>query len=339
LGAQSLGCRFFIAPQKEKSGETKMENITTRAVMGMYYLALQNAFESSWISKLSNYFKSDQAQEIYAWLGQAPGMRKWTGAKLAKKLKESGLTIINEDFEATMAIAIKDHRRDKTGQIKIRIADLARKTVQHWESLLTTLLINGTGSTSGLAYDGQYFFDSDHVDGESGTYINLLTASQVAALNVGTAAAPTAAEAIKAILGVIAYLMTYKDDTGDPINSGAREFLIMTSPTMFTYLAPAIVSPQIDSGQTNVLNELKKKGFTIDLEINSRMTYTTQFQIFRTDANLKPLIRQEEVKPKLKTLGEGSDHAFNENEYLYSVESSRNVAYGMPQFAAIATFS
>lgn len=310
-----------------------------RAVIGMYFMALEGLKEASWITKLTNYFTSNQASETYGWLGNAPVMREFIGAKQAKELRETGLIITNKDFESTVAIKEKDHRRDKTGQIAIRIAELANQGILHWEDLLSVLIANGTGSTNGLCYDGQYFFDSDHSDGDSGVYSNLLTNSSVPELDITSATSPTSSEAIDAILGVIAHMMTYKNDQGQPINNNAKEFLVMTAPKLAMRLAPAILSEQVDSGKTNVLKQLAKEGFSVSIVPNARLAYTTQFVTFRTDAPLKSLIRQEEVVPTPKVLGEGSDHAFKNSEYLYSIETSRNVAYGMPQYAAHATLS
>jgi len=175
--------------------------------MGMYFARLEQMTGLSWMDGISTLFPSDQGSEEYAWLGQVPAMREWLGGRHAKGFRENGITVINKHFEASVDILTKWVRRDKTGQINARLAELAQRTLSHWASLLSTLITNGTGSASGLCYDGQYYFDDDHSEGDSGTQKNLITATEVTALNVGTAAAPTAGEAISAILGVIAYML------------------------------------------------------------------------------------------------------------------------------------
>jgi hypothetical protein len=69
----------------------------------------------------------------------------------------------------------------------IRTSDLAARTAEHWAKLLTDLII-----ANGLCYDGQNFFDTDHVTLASGTLQNDLDATDIPALNISTAAAPTA---------------------------------------------------------------------------------------------------------------------------------------------------
>ncbi len=45
-------------------------------------------------------------------------------------------------------------------------------------------------------------------------------------------------------------MMTYKDDQGEPMNANAKNFLVMTSPNLWPYLAPAVHTDQITSGET-----------------------------------------------------------------------------------------
>jgi len=180
------------------------QGLGSRSIIGKFFRALEQYTGLSWIQLVSVLFDSDQESETYKWLGQSPVMREWIGGRHAKGFRENGITIVNKEFEATLDIPVKWMRRDKTGQIDVRINEMAQRAVGHYGSLLSTLIKNGTGATSGLCYDDQYFFDDDHSEGESGTQKNLLTNSEVAALQVANATRPTITEAIAAILGVIA---------------------------------------------------------------------------------------------------------------------------------------
>lgn len=312
----------------------------SRAIIGEFFNQLESELGAGWIPLISMPFDSDQASEEYKWLGMAPMLREWLGGRHAHGLREQGITIRNLDFEGTLEVLLSEIRRDKTGQVMIRIGELARRCVEHWGKLLSTLISNGTGSTSGLCYDGQYFFDSDHSEGDSGTQKNLLTNGEVAALNVGTATAPTAIEGAKAILGVIAYMLTYKDDKGEPMNDGARNFLVMTSPVLWSHLGPAIYDSFAGSGETNPAKAMiDSTDFNIALVPNSRLTYTTQFVTFRTDAKTKALIRQEEQGIQIDAQAEGSYEEFHNKRHLYGVTAIRNVGYGYWQQASHSTFS
>ncbi len=313
------------------------QGLGSRGIIGKFFAALETYTGLSWLDLISVLFDSDQESETYKWLGMVPGMREWVGGRQAKGFRENGITIFNKKFEATLDLPVDWLRRDKTGQIDIRINELAERAVGHYGELLSTLIANGTGSTSGLCYDGQYFFDSDHSEGESGTQLNLLTNTQVPALNVGTATTPTVAEAIKAIIGVIAYMLGYKDDQAKPMNSRAKNFLVMTSVTLWPYLVHAILGE--DANGSNVIKELKKQGFNVNVEANPLLTYTTQFVVFRTDAPAKALIRQEEEKLSVGAKAEGSEYEFDNDAHQYGIKAIRNVGYGYWQYAAHATLS
>ncbi len=316
------------------------QGLGSRAILRSFYARLAEYTGASWISRVSRLFGSDQESETYKWLGQSTPMREWIGGRKAKGLRENGITITNKKYEGTMDIPVDWMRRDKTGQISIRIAELAQRTVGHWGKLLSTLVSNGTGSTNGLCYDGQYFFDSDHSEGDSGTQLNLLAAGQVAALDVATAAAPTPVEAAKAILGVIGYMLAYKDDQGEPMNADAKEFLIMTSPVLWQFLAPAVYNPLVSSGETNPLQAvMQNNNFRIDVVANPRLTYTTPFATFRTDAPASALIRQSEQDVSMSAKAEGSEYEHDNDAHQYGVKALRNVGYGYWQYASHSTFS
>lgn len=313
------------------------QSLGSRGIIGKFFAALEIYTGQSWIDLVSVLFDSDQESETYNWLGQSPVMREWIGARHAKGFRENGITIINKKFEATLNILVDWMRRDKTGQIAIRINEMAQRAVGHYGQLLSTLILNGTGSTSGLCYDGQNFFSATHSEGDSGTQLNLLTNTQVPALDVTTATTPTVSEAIKAILGVIAYMLGYKDDQAEPMNSEAKNFLVMTSVTLWPYMVHAVLGEP--SNESNVLKELKKQGFTVNVVGNPRLTYTTQFVTFRTDAPAKALIRQEEEKITIGAKAEGSEYEFDNDMHQYGIKALRNVGYGYWQYAAHATLS
>jgi phage major head subunit gpT-like protein len=312
----------------------------SRAIIGKLFARLQQLTGTSWLDLISMLFDSDQESETYKWLGQIPQMREWVGGRNAKAFSSNGITVVNKKFEATLQVLVDEIRRDKTQQVQIRIDELAVRALSHWNKLLSTLITNGTGATSGLCYDGQYFFDTDHSEGDSGTQLNLLAAAQVAALNVATATAPTSAEAAKAILGVIGYMMGYLDNEGEPLNENARNFLVMTSPALWQHLAGGVYSEKVGSGEDNPVQKIiSKEGFNVGIVSNARLAYTTQFVVFRTDAPAKALIRQNEADIEIQAQAEGSYEEFTNDRHLYGIKANRNVGYAYWQYAAHATLS
>ena len=145
------------------------ETLSSRAVIGRFYKELEQNVGASWIGALANKFQSNQDSETYPWIGQVPAMREWIGGRQAKGFTQNGITISNKHWESTLSVSATDLRRDKTGQLDVRIRELATKANAHWASLLSTLIINGESTA---CYDGQYFFDTDHSEADSGTQSN-----------------------------------------------------------------------------------------------------------------------------------------------------------------------
>lgn len=307
------------------------QSLSSRAIIGEYYAALEQNVGGLYLPKISMLFDSDQESETYKWLGMVPQMREWVGGRQAKGFRDNGITIVNKRFEATLEVLLDEINRDKTGQVMARVRELAQRTNAHWAKLLSALI---NGGETGLCYDGQYFFDTDHAEGDSGTQSNDITAT------AATAAAPTAAEAESAILKSIEQILSIKDDQGEPMNEEATEFLVMVPVPFTKSFMAATKNPIIVDGSGARTNTLANMGgFNVELVVNPRLTWTTKFATFRTDANVKPFIRQEEEGVQVSAIAEGSELEFNERKHHYGVTASRNVGYGLWQGACLTTLA
>ncbi|MDP3960289.1 MAG: Mu-like prophage major head subunit gpT family protein [Pseudorhodobacter sp.] len=304
-----------------------MKGLSSRAIIGSFYQRLEVAQAASWVSQLGMLFQSDQESETYKWLGSSPAMREWIGGRQSKGLKSTGITIENKLFEATLGIPLDWMRRDKTGQIMVRVNELAGRTVTHWQSLLSTLIAAGEAA---VCYDGQYFFDTDHAEGASGTQSNDITVdiSAVPAAVHGVTTTPSPEEVRAMVLGGVEKMLGFKDDQGEPANEMAREFLVMVPTPYFTAAASALNLPVL-GGDTNVMTTLD--GFRFGLAVNPRLTWTDKLAVFRADGNVKPFILQEEEGVTVSAIAEGSELEFKENRHEYGVKASRNVGYGFWQ--------
>jgi phage major head subunit gpT-like protein len=314
-----------------------INKITERQIIGRFYKTLSQDVGAKWINALSNYFTSDQSSEEYAWLGMSPALREWVGGREAKGFREHSLTITNKHYEATLEILVKDLRRDKTAQVMARIDELARRTNAHWHSLLSTLIINGESTT---CYDEQYYFD-DHAEGDSGTQSNDLSVD-ISTLPVsvhGSTTAPSVEEMQLAITKAIAAIVGFKDDRGEPMNEDASQFMVMVPISLWQTAITAVATPtQVAASQT-ALGEIQKE-FSISVVPNARLSsWTTKFAIFRTDSNVKALIRQEETAVNLKVKGYGSEFEFDNDAHQYGVDTWRNVDYGYWQNACLVTMT
>jgi phage major head subunit gpT-like protein len=300
-------------------------SLSSRAVIGMFYERLTAAPGTQWINASSMLFASDQESETYVWLGMPPQMREWIGGRQAKGFRENGITIVNRHFESTVRIPVRWMRRDHTGQIRVRINELADRANTHWASLLSTLIINGETT---VCYDGQYFFDVDHSEGASGTQSNLLTLtiSGLPSQIHGSTTIPSPEELQRAVVQAIQQMLGFKDDQGEPVNEGASSFLVMTPTSLWLPMTNALMAPVLASGQTNVVQAMP--GLTFAVQPNPRLTWTDKFAVFRTDGATSPFIRQQETDVMVKAKAEGSEFEFDNDAHEYGVDAWRNVGYG-----------
>jgi hypothetical protein len=294
-------------------------------------MKLEQDLGASWIDAVTNLFTSNQESETYRWLGMTPQMREWIGGRLAKGFSINGITIQNKLFEATLEILLDDMRRDKTGQIMARVRELATRANAHWAKLLTAILLGGTTS---VCYDGAFFFDTNHVTDNPSAESNLLAPPMAGSI-------PTAGEMEDAILSSVQSISGYVDDQGEPMNENARQFLIMVGPQLFKVAAAALKNPIIIDGGTSRTNTIVTiGGYGFELAVNARLlSLGTSFYTFRTDADTRSLIRQEEVPITVDAVAEGSELEFNERKHRYGVTAIRNVGYGYWQRATLSQFA
>lgn len=306
------------------------KGLSSRAIIGEFYARLEQNVGAAWVGPTSAYFESNQESETYKWLGMSPAMREWVGGRQAKGFRENGLTIANKEFEATLEVLVNELRRDKTGQIMVRVREMADRANAHWASLLSSLILNGA---SQVCYDGQYFFDTDHAEGDSGTQSNSIT------FDSATTTAPTAAEYEKAILGAVQQILGFKDDQGEPLNEDANSFLVMVPTSHMAAAAAALKNPVITDAlgaRTNTITNIG--GINFSFAVNPRLSWTDKFVLFRDDAETKAFIRQEEVPLSVDAIAEGSELEFKEKKHWYGISATRNVGYGLWQRAVLTTF-
>lgn len=327
-----------------------MSNLAVRGLISSFYRTLNSAPGNVWWNRIGRPYSSDQAAEIYPFLGAVPPMRKWNNERQNAKLPEYKIIVHNDTFESSIEVSVDDIRRDKTGQHMERINNLAaRAGWQHWHKLLSDLVIAGGGTTYGPAYDGQAYFATAHSVGKSGTISNDLShgSNPTVGLNVGTANAPTAVEAAQAILGVINHMRGYSDESGEPVNEEANDFVVMYPPNLAAAFDSAVKDVQI-LGASFGINPLVARSLQLQGVTNVRLTNAAAggsandddvFYVFRADGGITPFITQEEFGPKMDALGPDSEFAIQTNQCRFGAKASRGVGYGEFFYAARATLS
>jgi phage major head subunit gpT-like protein len=309
--------------------------LSSRAIIGAYFARLETNPGLAWVNGVSNLFNSDQSSETYAFLGMSPAMREWVGGRQAKGLRGNSFTIANKHYEATIEVERRDVRRDKTAQILARVNEFADSAMTHWASLLSSLLLSGPTT---VCYDGQYYFDTDHAEGDSGTQSNSISVdiSALPASVHGSVTAPSVEEMQQSILSGIAQILSFKDDRGEPMNENAREFVV-TVPVGLYLTAVAATSALVTTALQQNLNPNLVASLRVDVQMNPRLTWTDKFALFRTDSAIKGLIRQSETDVELKAKAEGSEYEFDHGAWQFGIDAWRNVGYGYWQRACLVT--
>ena len=314
-----------------------------RGMIGSFYQTLEESLAGSWISRIAfPVLDSRQQTEQYKWLGMAPAMRKWIGGRHPQGLRSEAYTLDNLKFESTLDFEKDDLRRGLGPQVLVRIQEMGQFAgAGHWEFLGSGAIDLGE---SALCYDGDPFFSASHPGTDKvAAQKNLLTASEVPALNVAVAAAPTSAEFAQAVLGCIGHMYGLKSDQGLPINGAARSFLLMVPVPLWSAAAgpaainlPAMGSLLVDN---QLVAAAQKMGITIETVVNPYLGWTVDFALFRTDGRAKPLIRQEEYGVETSQKGPGSEYEHDTGRNQFGCNASRNVGYGYWQHAVKATLS
>jgi phage major head subunit gpT-like protein len=306
---------------------SKFDHISDKEVVGLFFQAMSETADRSWVSSLATTFTSSSASEKYAGVGNPPALREWIGERKVKNLREHTVTVVNNDYEATLQMFLKDLRRDKTGQLEMKVRALAERAAEHDEKILSALIIAGEASN---AYSGHPFFDTDHTVGDSGALDND-KAIDISALPTGdttgshgSTTSPSVGEAALVIQAGIQALFAMKDDEGEPVNQNMQEVMVMVPTSLMAPFEAALTTQTMAQGMSNPLwgSSIRKR-----LVVNPRLTWTENVAVFRTDGAIKPFIVQIEEPPVMEVVGAGSEYEFLNNGRLYGVKKSGNVAY------------
>jgi phage major head subunit gpT-like protein len=303
----------------------------------MYYASLQADGGVGWVDKVANRYTSNQSLETYPFLGASPAMREWIGGRQAKGLRGNSVTITNKEYEATLEVALRDLRRDKTSQIEARVKEFYARSAAHPASLLSTLILAGPSTA---CYDGQYYFDTDHSEGDSGSQDNDIGVdiSALPAAVHGAVTAPSKEEMQQCILKGIAQILSFKDDRGEPANEDAKAFLVMVPASLYLS-AVAAVSELTNAALANNMNPNLIASMSVEVAMNARLTWTDSFAVFRTDSPIKGLILQTEVDNQVSMKDENSEFAMDNKAIQIGLFASRNVGYGYWQRACYVTMT
>lgn len=283
------------------------------------FVALKTLFNNAFAAAPSTWDKiamkvpSSTGSNLYAWLSAFPKMRRWVGEKHVKNLQAYSYSVVNEDWEATVAVNRNHIEDDQLGiyQPQAQMAGFSAKQLP--DEIVYELVNNGFVA---LCYDGQYFFDVDHpVAGGSVSNLGTkaLSASTLAAAQASYGAARTA-------------MRRFKDEDGRPINVSPTVLLV--PPALEDTARALLTVDRLEDGKPNPY-----KG-TAELVVESRLTSDTAWFLLDTSKPVRPFIYQERKAPVfVQQTDPEADDVFSRKEYKFGAEARAAGGYGFWQMA------
>jgi phage major head subunit gpT-like protein len=103
---------------------------------------------------------SSSDAENYGWMKELPGMREWVGQRVINNLETTAAQIVNKKWEHTIGVKRDAIEDDRIGIYSTILQQQGEIAARHPDILVWSLLPAGF-TTPG--FDGQYFFDTDHL--------------------------------------------------------------------------------------------------------------------------------------------------------------------------------
>lgn len=280
---------------------------------------------------LTTPISSDGAFENYAWLGAYPGMQEWFGQRQFHQLRAAEYTLYNRTWESSLAIDRHDIDDDQLNMYGPVAEQLGVEASYHPDELLVDLL---TLAESTVGWDGQFFFDTDHSWGDSGTQSNDLSYTPAA----GGGNAIVAADIKGAFNNARRALIKFKNDRGKLLNR-----MLQTRLNNLTVLIP----PDLDQLTYDALvttnqffaNGVGGDNVVIDapkIEIINGWTATRKMIVMNGAAPMKPFVFQRRQRLIRQTKG-GND--IEEKEVKFMTEARYAMGFGLWWTACLVTFA
>ena len=285
-----------------------------------------NRFEAApaYYRDLATRVVSNNHSEVYRWLGSVPQLRRWGDGRLAKGLGAEQYSIENYKYESTLEVDRDELADDQTGQIRVRVRELADRAATHKDFLIGELL--ASGSEVGFnSYDGVPFFSSSHASGGSGDQSNLVSADG------SQPNEPTVLEFKSSLVAGIARMMTFKDDQGEPMSLSADGLCCVVPPSMY-FTALEAIHATVVNATSNVMEGVAR---VISFPWLER---TDRWFLLKNNGVVRPFIFQDREPIEFTAMGDDSEEVFRKEKYYFGVRARYRIAYGYWQYAVQVNF-
>lgn len=224
---------------------------------------------------------SSGADEQYGLLGSMPGVKEWLGERQYAKLLAAKWTIENKLWENSAELEKTHLEDDRIGIYNDLLAEMGLEAAHHPDELVAELIVNGE---SEVCFDGQFFYDTDHQWGDSGSQSNDLE------YNAADPDVVTEAEFRAAYHQARAAMLAFKRDNGKPyIRPTLRPFrkLILQVPPQLEEVADQAINKTLVSGGET--NRVLDKPMIVPTPY---LTNGRKFYLHNVGSRLKPFVFQ-----------------------------------------------
>ena len=273
---------------------------------------------------------SSSIDEKYGWLGALPGVREWLGDRIFKQLRAANYVLANKKWESSLEFEKDNVDDDRTGGFLAQIQALADEATYHPDELLFQVI---AAAEATACFDGQYFFDTDHLWGDSGNQSNDLT-YEIASADTTL---PTVAEFKASYHAALIKMLSYKNDQGKFYirpRIGKLGNLIAAVPlTMLEKAAAAFEQVFSLEGGAATSNFVIEKPQVIPIQY---MTDGAKWHLYHTGGPVRPFIFQ--ARKPLQFQMKGADDI--EFKALKAMTEARyNIGFGHWANAVLTTFT
>lgn len=260
---------------------------------------------------------SSGAGEDYAWLSRFPKFRKWAGDKAVKNLESGKFYVANEDWETTISVRRNDIEDDRLGIYNTQ-AKSAGMSAGELHDIIVDSLKNA--AFTALCFDGQYYYDTDHLVQGANVSNKLTVALSVASQAAALASYGAARSAI----------MSFKDEEGMPLR-----LIPDTLEVPPALESVARILCEQDKLTDNSPNPYKG---TAKVLVNPGLTSATAWFLHVTTQPVKPFIVQMRKAPVfVQQISEENDDVFLRGEYKFGAEARATGTYGFWQLSVGST--
>jgi phage major head subunit gpT-like protein len=255
---------------------------------------------------------SNRSGEKYGWIGNMPGVREWLGERQFSELRAANFTIENKHWESSLLIKKTDLADDNLGQYGPVLEQMGIEAAMHPDELFFNVLEAGESTA---CFDGQFFFDTDHSWGNSGSQSNDITST------VASTSAVTAAEMKTAIRAAVKKLLSFKNDQGKLYHRptvGRLSDLTILVPLDLRDVTYDALESELLSNSTNVIVDRP------NIVSSPYLASAVKFFLFKTGEPVKPFVFQR--REPLSRQMAGMDN-LETKDVKFMTEARYNVGY------------